>query len=123
MHLETSSALRLASRRQHVVNIISAVTFSFDCLLNFRNDPFQQEHSNSRFDSIRFVMRIDSFCKKSAFRFSSCHAVFALNKKYKHIKYSDFYNTIQYNTKFVKRHVAVASEALANRTVKKHRRL
>ena len=27
-----------------------------------------------------------------------------------------------YNTKFVKRHVAVASEALANRTVKKHRR-
>jgi len=28
----------------------------------------------------------------------------------------------QYNTKFVKRHVAVASEALANRTVKKHRR-
>ena len=32
------------------------------------------------------------------------------------------YNTIQYNTKFVKRHVAVASEALANRTVKKHKR-
>jgi len=30
--------------------------------------------------------------------------------------------TIQYNTKFVKHHVAVASEALANRTVKKHRR-
>jgi len=29
--------------------------------------------------------------------------------------------SIQYNTKFVKRHVAVASEALANRTVKKHR--
>jgi len=29
---------------------------------------------------------------------------------------------IQYNIKFVKRHVAVASEALANRTVKKHRR-
>jgi len=29
---------------------------------------------------------------------------------------------IQYNTKFVKRHVAVASEALVNRTVKKHRR-
>ena len=27
-----------------------------------------------------------------------------------------------YSTKFVKRHVAVASEALANRTVKKHRR-
>ena len=27
-----------------------------------------------------------------------------------------------YNTKFVKRHVAVASKALANRTVKKHRR-
>jgi len=32
------------------------------------------------------------------------------------------YSTIQYNTKFVKHHVAVASEALANRTVKKHRR-
>ena len=31
-------------------------------------------------------------------------------------------NTIQYNTKFVKRHVAVASEALANRSVKKQRR-
>ena len=33
-------------------------------------------------------------------------------------------DTIQYkyNTKFVKRHVAVASEALANRTVKKQRR-
>jgi len=30
--------------------------------------------------------------------------------------------TIQYNTKFVKRHVAVASEALANRSVKKQRR-
>ena len=29
---------------------------------------------------------------------------------------------IQYNTKFVKRHVAVASEALANRSVKKQRR-
>ena len=33
-----------------------------------------------RIYSIRFVMRIDSFCKKSAFRFTSCHAVFALNK-------------------------------------------
>ena len=29
--------------------------------------------------------------------------------------------TIQYNTKFVKHHVAVASEVLANRTVKKQR--
>ena len=29
-------------------------------------------------------------------------------------------NTIQINTQFVKRHVAVASEALVNRTVKKH---
>ena len=38
----------------------------------------QLEHSNSRFESIRYVMRIDSFCKKkSAFRFTSCHAVFA----------------------------------------------
>ena len=33
-----------------------------------------------------------------------------------------YYNTIQYNTKFVKRHVAVASEALANRSVRKQRR-
>jgi len=32
-------------------------------------------------------------------------------------KHSCPYNTIQYNTKFVKCHVAVASEALANRTV------
>jgi len=32
------------------------------------------------------------------------------------------HNTIQYNTKFAKRYVAMASEALANRTVKKHRR-
>ena len=32
------------------------------------------------------------------------------------------FDPIQYNTKFVKRHVAVASEALANRSVKKHRR-
>ena len=34
------------------------------------------------------------------------------------------YNTIQkkYNTKFVKRHVALASEALANRSVRKQRR-
>ena len=36
---------------------------------------------------------------------------------------ADLYNnTIQYNTKFVKRHVAVASEALANRSVRKQRR-
>ena len=39
------------------------------------------EHSNSWFESIRFdslceSIRIDSFCKKSAFRFTSCHAVF-----------------------------------------------
>ena len=37
-----------------------------------------------RIDSIRFVMRIDSnrfvLWKKSAFRFTSCHTVFALNK-------------------------------------------
>jgi len=43
------------------------------------------EHSNSRFESSRFdslceSIRIDSFCKKSAFRFTSCYAVFALNK-------------------------------------------
>ena len=31
------------------------------------------EHSNSQFESSRFVMRIDSFCKKSAFRCTSCH--------------------------------------------------
>jgi len=40
------------------------------------------EHSNSRFESIRFdwlckSIWIDSFTKKSAFRFISCHAVFS----------------------------------------------
>jgi len=53
------------------------------------------EHSNSRFESIGFdslceSIRIDSFCKKSAFRITSCHAVFALNKQHKHLKCSDF---------------------------------
>jgi len=42
------------------------------------------EHYNSRFESIRFFMRIDSnrfvLLKKSAFRFTSCYAVSALNK-------------------------------------------
>jgi len=38
------------------------------------------EHSNWRFESIRFdsiceSIRINSFSKKSAFRFTSCHAV------------------------------------------------
>ena len=48
--------------------------------------PLLVEHSNSRFESIRFdslseSIRIDSFSeKKSAFRFTSCHAVFAQNK-------------------------------------------
>ena len=41
------------------------------------------EHSSSRFESIRFYslcksIRIDSFSKKSAFRFTGCHAVFFL---------------------------------------------
>ena len=40
------------------------------------------EHSNSRFESIRFYslwesIRIDSFSKKSAFRFTNCQAVFS----------------------------------------------
>jgi len=40
------------------------------------------QHSNSRFESNRFdslceSIRIDSFSKKSAFRFTSCHAVFS----------------------------------------------
>ena len=37
------------------------------------------EHSNSRFDSIRYVNRFESIrlVKKSAFRFTSCHAVFS----------------------------------------------
>ena len=36
------------------------------------------EHSNSRFESIRFDSLCESirFVKKSAFRFTSCHAVF-----------------------------------------------
>jgi len=45
---------------------------------------------NSRAFQFAIRMRIDSFCKKSAFRFTSCHAVFAVNKQHKHIKYSDF---------------------------------
>jgi len=35
---------------------------------------------SNRFDSLCESIRIDSFRKKSAFRFTSCHAVFALNK-------------------------------------------
>jgi len=31
-------------------------------------------------DRVSTVIRIESFCKKSAFRFTSCYAVFALNK-------------------------------------------
>ena len=49
-----------------------------NCLSSLSRLP----ESNKRFvirDSSRFVMRIDSF-KKSAFRFTSCYAVFALNK-------------------------------------------
>ena len=44
------------------------------------------EHSGSRFESrfdyIRYANRFESIrsVKKSAFRFTSCHAVFALNK-------------------------------------------
>jgi len=41
------------------------------------NGDYAVEHSNSRFESIRFYslcesIRIDSFCKKSAFWFTSC---------------------------------------------------
>jgi len=45
-------------------------TFLFNCLV---------EHSNSRFDSIRYANRFESIrlVKKSAFRFISCHAVFS----------------------------------------------
>ena len=37
---------------------------------------------SNRIDSIRYANRFESirFVKKSAFRFTSCHAVFALNK-------------------------------------------
>jgi len=47
--------------------------------------------------------------------------IFFLSLSY-HLHEFRVYNNIQYNAKFVKRHVAVASEALANRSVKKHRR-
>jgi len=45
-------------------------------------DCQELEHSNSRFDSIRYVNRFESirFVKKSTFRFTSCYAVYALNK-------------------------------------------
>ena len=49
-----------------------------NCLSSLSKLP----ESNKRFvirDSNRFVMRIDSL-KKSAFRFTSCYAVFELNK-------------------------------------------
>ena len=56
-------------------------TLQVDCRLRRRPSPL--EHSNSRFESILFdslceSIRIDSFSKKSAFRFTSCHAVFFL---------------------------------------------
>jgi len=37
------------------------------------------EHSNSRFESIRYANRLEliRLVKKSAFRFTSCHAVFS----------------------------------------------
>jgi len=50
----------------------------------FRVKDCRLEHSNSRFELIRFdslceSIRIYSFCKKkSAFRFTSCHVVFLL---------------------------------------------
>ena len=53
--------------------------------------------------AFQFAIRIDSLCesirfvKKSAFRFTSCHAVFALNKLHKHLKYSNFLIKIHYN--------------------------
>ena len=42
------------------------------------------EHSNSRFESIRYANRFESirFVKKSAFRFTSCHAAFLANLVY-----------------------------------------
>ena len=44
------------------------------------------EHSNSRFESIRYANRFESICfvEKSAFRFTSCHAVFLV-----YLLYSD----------------------------------
>jgi len=57
--------------------------------LVFHNRPFPYFPSTTRafqfairIDSIRYANRFESipFCKKSAFRFTSCHAGFALNK-------------------------------------------
>ena len=46
-----------------------------------RESQFAIRIDSIRFDSLCESIRIDSFCKKkSAFRFTSCYAVFALNK-------------------------------------------
>jgi len=50
---------------------------------------------------IREKMESRSICYGAAERSCKCLT----------LRYVNFYNTIQYNTKFVKRHVAVASEA------------
>jgi len=65
------------------------------------------EHSNSRFKSNRFVMRIDSFCKKTAFRFTSCHAVFpayllySLSQKNKLTSLFAAFNILEHHKKTV----------------------
>jgi len=75
--------------------------------------PTNSQKIRRRANSVAFVpRRYEPIVRPTPSRFSS-------------IRFADdvrLYDTIQYNTKFVKRHVAVALEALANRTVKKHRR-
>ena len=50
--------------------------YSYSRLGETRAFQFAIRIDSIRFDSLCESIRIDSFCKKSAFRFTSCHAVF-----------------------------------------------
>jgi len=71
------------------------------------------EAPSSRQKKIKIIKQI---CRFGAVNFTKMRLAAGLSTN------NRLYNTIQYNTKFVKRHVAVASEALANRSVRKQRR-
>ena len=71
----------------------------------------------------------ESLIDRAHIETSGCHSVFlrlftciGLIPTTRYQRQPLLYNTIRYNTKFVQRHVAVASETLTNRTVKKHKR-
>jgi len=67
-------------------------------------------------------LRFDSMLSRRERAILVCQSLRSQSVHWRTQVYRPQSNTIQYNTKFVKRHVAVASEALANRTVKKQRR-